>query len=163
MSGSSRWILLTAVAVFALVSVLYSPVLGHELRSDDFQWVQQAHRAQVEPAQLFADLDSFYRPLNTWSLLVDRVIWGSNPAGYHLTNLFLHMLAALGLAVAARRVGLSSIASSVVAVIWAASPFTVPAMTSSLTSLTTGTLSPVTGAWLTVEMPLMTSPSTGIR
>ena len=124
MSGSVRWILLTAVALFAMVSVLYGPVLGHELRSVDFQWVQQAHRAQVQPSQLFADLDSFYRPLNTWSLLVDRTVWGTNPAGYHLTNLLLHMLAALGLAVASRRLGLSAIASSVVAVIWAASPFT---------------------------------------
>lgn len=124
MSGFPRWFLLTAVAVFAVVSLLYGSVLGHELRSDDFQWVQQAHRAQVQPALLFADLDSFYRPLNTWSLLVDRLVWGSNPAGFHLTNLFLHMLAALGLAVAAKRVGLSPITSSTLAVVWAASPFT---------------------------------------
>ena len=45
MPGSPRWILLTAVAIFATVSLLYAPVLGHELRSDDFQWVQQAGQA----------------------------------------------------------------------------------------------------------------------
>jgi len=124
LSRFQNWFLVTAAAVIAVVFVLYGPVLGHELRSDDFQWVHQAHRAQVTPSQLFADLDSFYRPLNTWSLVADRMIWGSNPSGYHLTNLVLHVLAALGLAAAARRLGLSAISSSIVAVVWAGSPFT---------------------------------------
>ena len=37
------------------------------------------HRALSRPAQLFADLDSFFRPLNTWSLLLDRLGWGATP------------------------------------------------------------------------------------
>ena len=32
----------------------------------------------------------FYRPMITLSLLLDRSLWGSNPAGYHATNLVLH-------------------------------------------------------------------------
>lgn len=33
-----------------------------------------------------------WHPLTMISLAVDRAIWGLNPAGYHLTNLLLHLL-----------------------------------------------------------------------
>lgn len=36
---------------------------------------------------------SFYRPVVSLSYLVDRAIWGLNPAGFHLSNLLLHGLA----------------------------------------------------------------------
>jgi tetratricopeptide (TPR) repeat protein len=35
----------------------------------------------------------YYRPLITLSYRLDRALWGLNPAGYHLTNLFWHLLA----------------------------------------------------------------------
>ena len=38
-----------------------------------------------------------YRPVTTFSYFVDYAIWGGGPWGYHLTNLGLHVLAALGL------------------------------------------------------------------
>jgi tetratricopeptide (TPR) repeat protein len=37
----------------------------------------------------------FYRPLSSLSYWVDYKIWGLNPAGFHLTNIFLHFLNAL--------------------------------------------------------------------
>src|SRR5262245_43074447 len=39
----------------------------------------------------------FYRPLTNASYFLDRTIWNSWPAGFHLTNLLLHVLAVAGL------------------------------------------------------------------
>ncbi|MBI4737716.1 MAG: hypothetical protein HY766_16915, partial [candidate division NC10 bacterium] len=35
----------------------------------------------------------YYRPLVTLLYRADRALWGTNPAGYHLTNLLWHLLA----------------------------------------------------------------------
>src|SRR5574337_1188022 len=35
----------------------------------------------------------FYRPLAALSLLVDGAVYGARPAGYHATNVFLHVVA----------------------------------------------------------------------
>jgi protein O-mannosyl-transferase len=37
----------------------------------------------------------YYRPVTYVSFALDRAIWGVNPAGYHLTNLVLHIVAVL--------------------------------------------------------------------
>jgi hypothetical protein len=37
----------------------------------------------------------YFRPLITLLYRLDRAMWGLNPAGYHLTNLFWHLLATL--------------------------------------------------------------------
>ena len=33
----------------------------------------------------------YYRPLATLSFRIDHRVWGFNPLGYHLTNLFFHL------------------------------------------------------------------------
>ena len=38
---------------------------------------------------------AFYRPLQITTYMVDHSLWGLNPAGYHLTNIILHVAAAL--------------------------------------------------------------------
>ena len=45
----------------------------------------------------FFSLHSGELVLRYWSLLLDSVIWGTRPAGYHLTNLLLHAGCALAL------------------------------------------------------------------
>ncbi|MFN3966660.1 MAG: hypothetical protein ACK4JE_03055, partial [Endomicrobiia bacterium] len=35
---------------------------------------------------------SFYRPIQTASYFIDYAFWKLNPAGYHLTNLLIHIL-----------------------------------------------------------------------
>ena len=37
----------------------------------------------------------FYRPLQMITYMIDYSFWKSNPAGYHLTNIFIHILVAL--------------------------------------------------------------------
>ena len=77
-------------AVVAATVWLYAPTLRFELAGDDYQWVQHAHLAMHRPVLLLADLDTFYRPVSTWTLVLDRILWGYRPLGYHLTNLLLH-------------------------------------------------------------------------
>src|SRR5437762_191118 len=39
--------------------------------------------------------DAYFRPLQTIMNMIDYKIWGLHPFGYHLANLFFHVLAAL--------------------------------------------------------------------
>ena len=41
------------------------------------------------------DPTGYYRPVTYISFTLDRSLWGVNPAGYHLTNLLLHLLVTL--------------------------------------------------------------------
>lgn len=40
---------------------------------------------------LFSPGNDYYRPLTVLSFLADFLLYGSNPAGYHLTNILLHL------------------------------------------------------------------------
>ncbi|RJS97760.1 hypothetical protein [Halococcus sp. IIIV-5B] len=42
----------------------------------------------------FTDIALFYRPVSSLSYAVDYALWGLRPAGYHLTNVVLHVVAA---------------------------------------------------------------------
>lgn len=46
----------------------------------------------------------YYRPLTTATFALDYALWGEWPAGYHATNVFLHLLVCLVLYRVARRV-----------------------------------------------------------
>ena len=118
-------ILVTAVLIAATVTLLHGQAVSLALTGDSYQWIQHAHAAVHQPALLLADLDTFLRPSNTWTLVVDRFLWGGfNARGYRTTSLVLHGLVALALAFAARRLGLGLIAAGVVALVWVTSPFT---------------------------------------
>jgi len=108
------------------VLLLHGPAVDLGLSAgDSFQWVQHAHAAMFRPGLLFADLDSFLRPSTTWSLMLDRVLWGGfNARGYRVSSLILHVLVAMALVFAGRRLGLGPIAAAVVALVWVTSPFT---------------------------------------
>lgn len=115
----------TAALIAAVVTLLYGPAVSLALTGDSYQWIQHAHVAVHHPTLLFKDLDTFLRPSNTWTLAIDRFLWGGFDArGYRTTSLVLHGMAALALAVAGRRLGLGQIASAVVALVWVTSPFT---------------------------------------
>ena len=116
---------LTVAAVSATVAWLHGPVVQLALTGDSYQWIQHAHAAAHRPALLLADLDTFYRPSTTWTLVGDRVLWGGfNAHGYRVSSLALHGLVALLLVGAARRLGLGPIAAGAVGLVWATSPFT---------------------------------------
>jgi len=117
-----KWILaLAAVAVAILV--LYLPVFRLQLSGDDYQMAQFAHETWCHPRLLLAPLGQFFRPLTNWAFLLDRVLWGTHPAGYHATTLLLHLVAAVTLLAACWRLGFSLVTATAVAILWACSPF----------------------------------------
>ena len=117
--------LVTVMLIASAVALIHGPAVSLALTGDSYQWIQHAHAAVHRPALLLADLDTFFRPSNTWTLAVDRFVWdGFDARGYRTTSLVLHGLVALALALAGRRLGLGSIAATVVALVWVTSPFT---------------------------------------
>jgi len=117
--------LVTAVVLATAVELLFGPTRSLALTGDSYQWIQFAHAAAHRPVLLLTDLDTFLRPSTTWSLALDRAVWGGFDArGFRFSSLVLHALAALALAAAGRRLGLGSVAASVVAFLWMTSPLT---------------------------------------
>lgn len=94
---------LVALLLGILILVAYAPILNLTFLSDDWaiirilvfpdaSWIE-ALRDFYTP--LFSrDKSSFYRPLYGLSYLVNYALFGTNPLGYHLTNLALHLVSA---------------------------------------------------------------------
>jgi hypothetical protein len=114
---------LAGLGIVAAVLILYAPTSRFVLMGDDYQWVQHAHLAMHRPLLLLADLDTFYRPASTWTLVLDRLLWGHRPFGFHLTNLLLHGLAGVCLTLVGRRLGLGNAVSWALGLLWVTSPF----------------------------------------
>ncbi|HSO23740.1 MAG TPA: hypothetical protein VLT81_12575 [Chondromyces sp.] len=116
---------LTAIVIAGAVAMLFGPVVPMALTGDSYQWIQHAHLAAHQPKFLLADLDTFYRPSTTWTLVADRLLWGGfTTHGYRVSSLILHGLAALSLAAVGWRLGLGRAAATAVALVWVTSPFT---------------------------------------
>jgi tetratricopeptide (TPR) repeat protein len=126
------WIALAAV--LTLVCVAHHTALG-----GDFVWDDRILLADDRVQHLaspieylvgsFWDADAdeastraFYRPAVTLSLALDHALHHENPAGYHLTNLALHLVN-LGLLVGLlRRRGMSMLGASLAGGLWALQP-----------------------------------------
>src|SRR3990172_9695352 len=64
----------------------------------------------------------FWHPLTWISLMFDHELWGTNPGGYHLTNLLLHIAATLLLFAGLQRMTGSLFRSGCVAALFALHP-----------------------------------------
>jgi hypothetical protein len=116
---------IVAAVIGLVVALVHGPAVSLTLTGDSYQWIQHAHAAAHNPTLLFADLDTFLRPSNTWTLVFDRFLWGGfNAGGYRTTSLVLHALVGVALFLAGRRLGLGSVAAPVVALLWVTSAFT---------------------------------------
>ncbi len=120
---SRRGTLLGILGLALGVSALYFPVARFELWSDDYVVAQLAHWARHDWRLLLASVDAFYRPSTTWTLILDRLIWGHNAGGYHLTNVGLRIGNAVLLYFALRRFRFSAAGAWTVAFLWACSQF----------------------------------------
>ena len=76
--------ILAHAALVAVAVTLYLPVVGHQLVGDDYLVVQLAHWASHRPGLMFAAIEAFLRPTTTWTLAVDRLLWGYWAGGFHL-------------------------------------------------------------------------------
>ena len=88
-----------AVAV-VLALILHAPAMGLSFLSDDFERIEDALTMAGDGAAGLlwrAGADGYYRPVFYASLAADHALWGLSPAGFHRTNIVLH-LAVLALA-----------------------------------------------------------------
>jgi hypothetical protein len=85
-----------ATAIAVMVMLAYRPAIGGGYTWDDDMYVTKNPTLQniaglkqiwLEPA-----VSPQYYPLVFTTFWVERHLWGLNPLGYHVTNVFLHIL-----------------------------------------------------------------------
>lgn len=123
---------LVALLLGLLVAVGYASTLGLGFLSDDYALIRLTtlpDLATVSWSTLFESFFSplferlhFYRPMYSLSFGVNYALFGTDPLGYHVTNLLLHLvtsffvyLVALELAPGERRFGISVTAGALFA------------------------------------------------
>lgn len=82
------------LVLLAVSFALFAETLTFGFMSDDFVLV---HRVRTEGFFMSwgGDGSLFFRPVTVASYFTDHLLWDTNPAGYHLTNLLLHFCCAL--------------------------------------------------------------------
>lgn len=82
-----------------LVLLIYSQIIGHDFVSiDDHVYVTSNSYVQNGFCQasikwaLTTFYAEFWHPITWFSLMLDTELFGINPAGYHFTNMLLHLL-----------------------------------------------------------------------
>lgn len=94
-----------AWVIALIVFVVYLPSFWNTFVWDDEQFIQRnlfttsvRYIPQIFTTNTIAgagEFSNYYRPFTTLSFLVDRLIWGLRPFGFHLTNTALHAGAAV--------------------------------------------------------------------
>jgi tetratricopeptide (TPR) repeat protein len=92
--AAAKW--LTAIVVATISFVPFVPVLWNDfVEWDDYEnIVDNSHYRGLGWRELHWMFTTFhmgpYQPLSWVTLGIDYLLWGTNPFGYHLTNLILH-------------------------------------------------------------------------
>ena len=110
------------LAALALAMAVHAPLLGLGFVGDDFEWWLAARTALEEPQRLILPFGGF-RPANLWTIALDQTLYGTAPAGYHLTSILLHLAAGGGLYLAMRRLAFAAPAATAAAALWMCSPY----------------------------------------
>lgn len=128
--GAARRSAIAQALVVALVLAAFGRTLSFGFIYDDYHFCRGY--TLLEVAARFAGpwdaagIESpFFRPLPVVSFALDAWVWGVRPAGFHLTNLLLHVAAALLVFHVARACAASILAAGVAAVLFATSPTSV--------------------------------------
>ncbi len=74
---------------FLLALIAYSAILNSFFLSDDFAQIGKVLEGDFS-VTWGTEQGGFFRPLFIWSYVIDSKLWGTNPFGYHLTNIALH-------------------------------------------------------------------------
>jgi hypothetical protein len=112
-------LLAVVVVVWACASF---PVLRLGFVGDDYQWWQHARQAMERPALLVAPYGG-YRPVTTWLLAVDDLLYHTSPTGYHATNLCLQLVAGLVFWAFLARLGCRPPIRAGTVLLWLISPY----------------------------------------
>jgi tetratricopeptide (TPR) repeat protein len=119
---------IAAVIVLVLATTLtYAESFRGEFISDDVTAiVENPLMRSLAPANLYAIATSFddanWIPLKVLSLALDHRLWGLEPAGYHLTNLLLHVANAIAIYWLLSRLGEPAGLAFGAALLWALHP-----------------------------------------
>lgn len=116
------WVLL--VAALGLALSVHAPSLRLGFSSDDFDWWLDGRMAVEDSGVWFAPSGTFYRPVNRWSMAVDYLMFGTDPMGFHATNLLLHLSAGALFWLLLGRFGFRPAGRSLAIALWLCSPFT---------------------------------------
>jgi len=111
------------LVLLAAVLAAYAPSLGGRFVWDDTSlilrndalgsWSGLVRLLGSDVSSIGGDAPgAYWRPLTILSFFVDRLFWGLNPVGFHLTNVLLHALVALSLFSLLRALGASSLAAA---------------------------------------------------
>src|ERR1051325_1441251 len=76
-------------ALVVIVFAVYANSLGGDFVFDDQYLVLVYSRPRSLSHLLEMMIDS-YRPVRNLSYILDFVVWGANPFGFHLTNVLIH-------------------------------------------------------------------------
>lgn len=122
----------TAVFIFCLIGLLYLPSFNNVFIWDDEQFIVSnqfttslEYLPQIFTSNTIAgagEVSNYYRPLTTLSFTVDRLIWGLEPFGFHLTNTVLHATSAILLWWLLRRLGITKGPALVIALLFGIHP-----------------------------------------
>jgi Flp pilus assembly protein TadD len=77
----------------------------------------------------FGSAARYYRPIQTVTYMADYALWGLNPDGYHLTNLFLQLACVLLLALLLEQLAANRLVAFIVAGLFAVHPVLTNAVT----------------------------------
>jgi hypothetical protein len=86
-SSKTRLICIAGIILFSVVC--YGSIISSYFLSDDFTLIGRVAREGMY-WQWGEDTGGFLRPVTVLSFLSDHVIWGFDPAGFHLTNILFH-------------------------------------------------------------------------
>ena len=94
MSGSKR-LRLFVVSLFLVIGfAAYAPIANNFFLSDDFAQIGKVLEGDLSVTWGHSH-GGFFRPLFILSYFLDAQIWGRQPLGFHLTNIFLHVACSL--------------------------------------------------------------------
>jgi hypothetical protein len=99
---SRRRVLLTVLVVVATIGA-FLPALDVYLAGDDFEWLDASYDIASDPLSSFELINRFFRPLVKWTYLADYLIFRQAGFGYMVTNLLIHLVNALLLALLLKR------------------------------------------------------------
>ncbi|MBI3994381.1 MAG: tetratricopeptide repeat protein [Nitrospirae bacterium] len=94
---------LRIIGLIVLAAGVYLQAVRYDFVWDDHQFVSGLNAAVTDTPHFFRyaisavlETDTLtYRPLFLISYALDTLLWGRNPAGFHLTNILLHVLVTL--------------------------------------------------------------------
>jgi len=109
-----------AALLAVLITVLYSNTLRNAFVWDDF--LTAANAAASPGTLLHPTPGTYYRPVAMLTLAMDRVLWGENPIGFHLTNILCHFAVSWLLLGLCGKLGMPPRPALVASLIFAAHP-----------------------------------------